>query len=239
MPYNYFANSFFTVSQTTDLHSENTGMDIDYFDYILDINIGPTLNSFFNTRQFKQTNNQQNDPLENNVTIDFVINRTFIESILTSNTVSIPAGTGDLSKLIYEPTQAGLRFLEIVATKIFGSAKARAAISNDTEFYNLSNQIMNGIQNSINNKKHDIFNQYVQYDKIEDNVNNDVDDFVNFNFYESEITIPLYFLSSLDANSNFSGLRNGPGTAIIGGSESSRLINGSMNIPLLMRFLNN
>jgi hypothetical protein len=249
MSYSYFANEFFSVSQESNLHAETFEIDASAYDYVFEIDVGQaSLNNLFNVRHFMQNSATQNDAGENNVDIDLTVNRQFIDSLLTTDTVSsfgttkshLGIETGIVGTIASPvPQQVGLRFLEVAAIKIFGHAKARAAISNDKDFYrgqldagSLVNQMITGLQESINAKKHDIFNQYVRDDRIEDNVANDVDANVQFNFDVSNLAIPMYFLSTLDTASNTYDLQNGPST--VGGNI---LTEGSMNVPILVKFV--
>ena len=135
--------------------------------------------------------------------------------------------------------------LEIMAIKIFGHAKARAAIYNDSDFYknnsnvgSIINKLIDGIQNGITDKKNDIFNIYVdsdriQYDAVGDQLYNDIDTAHNFNFNNTSWSFPVYLKGSLldSISSSITGnLNNGP---IVGGNT---LINGSYNIPILVIF---
>jgi hypothetical protein len=246
MSYSYFANEFFLVSQETNLHAEGFEISNSLYDYVFEINVAQdSLNNLFNTRQFIQNSNQQNNNGENNVDINLVVNRQFIDSLFITNKVkSIGNSFGYLgyeTGILSDEKMIGLRFLEVVAMKIFGHAKARSAISNDKDFYrgdsingSLISQMITGIQSSINTKKHDIFNQYVRDDRIEDNSTDDVDVNVNFNLYNSSLSIPMYFLSTLDINSNIVDLQNGPTSIGVGGVAT--MVNGSMNVPILVKF---
>jgi hypothetical protein len=130
----------------------------------------------------------------------------------------------------------GLRFLEVVATKIFGHARARAAIENDQEFYkntagSLIKQISDGVQSGFNSKKSDIFNMYVSYDRIEDNKNDDVNAPSNFNFQHTSWEFPICLKSTLVGSGDMTELNLGP---YVGGN---RLTAGSMAVPILLRFV--
>jgi hypothetical protein len=247
MSYSYFANEFFSVYQQTNLYAQNFPINNGLYDYVFEVNISQdSLNDMFDVRHFKQSSNQQNNVGENNVDINLLINRTFIDSLLTTNKVSIIGITGnylgDETGFLSGEKMIGLRFIEVIAMKIFGHAKARAAISNDTDFYqsdaipgSLINQMINGIQSSINNKRNDIFNQYVDYDRIEAEASDDVDVNINFNFKDTIFIIPMYLSSNLDTNSNISSLKNGP--TGIGSVGVSTMVNGSMNVPILVKFM--
>jgi hypothetical protein len=83
----------------------------------------------------------------------------------------------------------GFRFLEVAALQIFGHAKARAAIRNDTEFSVAMNDATSKIDTLVagytesDSVKREIFNYYIRQNLLDDaNVNGDVTSPVNFNF---------------------------------------------------------
>jgi hypothetical protein len=256
----FFVNSPFTISQNTDLYAETDISIFNEYDYILNINLSKfndnnvitplSINELFNDRIFKQNSNTQNTSNENLYDVTLTANLDAINTLLySSNSVSISSSNLDITnKSTYNTLTTGqkllgLRFLEIVATKIFGHAKARAAISNDTDFYrplsdegSLIKQIGEGINIALDTKKNTIFNKYVAYDRIELNPSNDVDDIADFNFEDTEWEFPIYFESTLtDLGNNVSMelLNNGPN---VGGNI---LKNGHMNVPILLRFFVN
>jgi hypothetical protein len=98
-------------------------------------------------------------------------------------------------------TNLGNRFLEILAIHIFGHAKTRSAIRNDTAFNQIPLTIKNSILNSLNfNVKQDFFQQYVGSGKYI--YSNDVDQYESFNLddsimrYKIEFTVNDIFDSS-------------------------------------------
>lgn len=248
---NFFVNNPFTVTQNAMIYTQNVNTNEAIYDYILSINILAasltTMNSLFNNRTYIQSSANQNTPGENNVDINLSINVDLLNNLFYgSNAINISsaminvANTDAYLTLKSGDYLLGLRFLEIVATKIFGHARARAAIANDTEYYlpystsnSIIQQIIDGMNNSLVTRKSDIFNVYVNYDRIENNPNNDVDQPVNFNFDNTNWEFPLYFISSINSTSNNTNLdyvNNGP---YVGGNV---LTNGIMNVPILLRF---
>jgi hypothetical protein len=242
MSYSYFANQYFSVQHESNLHAMDPLLSYEY-DYLFEINTKAySLNSLFNTRFFKQTTNVQNSSDEEKVDINLTINRITLDNLLISDTSTsqgqISGYKGIDTGILSDEKKISLRLLEIIAIKIFGHAKARAAIANDKQFYDndsisgsVIHQIITGLDSSIKNRKFDIFNQYVHDDRIQLNVDNDVDQNVNFNFSGSDIYIPMYFTTSLDQVSNTMGLQNGPGT--VGGSLFK---NGTVTVPILVQF---
>ena len=138
----------------------------------------------------------------------------------------------------------GARFLEIVAAKVFGHAKASTAIGNYTSYYNsdyspnnsqsmtLIGQITRGISNGIYNKRGDIFNEYVLTDKFTDSVSTTPTNingilYWDFNFDNTIWEFPIIFNTDISTtgNINTSELNNGPN---VGGTQ---LQFGTISIP--------
>jgi len=214
------------------------------YEYILDINTSAgswsSINQLFNMRDFMQNTNINTYDVDLSVNTDSVNN--LLHSINVVNMSSPMTSITDksaYSTLNKEPELIGLRFLEIIATKIFGHSKARAAIANDTEFYlpyssngSLIQQITDGINNALYNKKTDVFNMYVGYDRIELNPANDVEVNATFNFDNTTWEFPMFLQSSLNdiGIDSLNLVNNGPD---VGGNI---LIDGLMNVPILLRF---
>ena len=260
----FFVNDSFTISQTANIFSNNLPLPYtsDY-DYILDININgvwESMNNLFEDRRF-MTEPQHAD---SNV-YDFVrlnVNRENLANLLsTSDVVSI---SSDKNTIIVDHTSVygtldarntqlvGFRFLEIVATKVFGHAKTKIAIENSDEYYandyvdantavnSLIGQIAKGIFNSVINKKYEIMNEYIKTDRIEDNAENavltNVNDyprpFMEYNFNDTVWEFPIVFHTDLatTGDDTINELNNGPD---VGGA---RLANGSVDVPVLLRF---
>jgi hypothetical protein len=237
----FFINELFTVSQNTSTHAQ-TVLDSYQYDYIMTANIndiwGGDMNVLFNNRNF-----QENTESMNGFNILLQTNSLAIDSLLSNNTISLSSLNSEIiaatayNTLEARQTPLGLRFLEIIATKVFGHAKARAAIANDSDFYKRSDivgsvmsQITNGINNAVVNKRNEIFNMYVAYDRIQDNNMDDVYTNAVFNFYNTEWSFPLHFIVNIADIGQFDLLNNGPN---MGGTQ---FINGHMNVPVLLKF---
>lgn len=258
---NFFVNYDFTVSQNANIYTQSSNTDDSTYDYILNINLTEggwlTMNDLFTTREFVQNSNAQNTAGENTTDVTLELNRDSLNVALFSvDCVDISSAKSAVTTNVnvYNTLDKGnnkllgLRFLEIVATKVFGHAKARAAIENDSEFYrsdavsgSLINQIANGISNALTNtdKRNEIFNIYVSYDRVQDNVDVNANSDANipslFNFDATTWEFPIHFTSSIvdpgSDTSNLSELNNGPA---VGGAL---LENGSMNVPILLRLI--
>jgi len=259
----FFVNESFTISQTANIYSNNLPyVNTDIYDYILDININGvwnSMNDLFEERRF-MTETTYNDAN----TYDYVhlnVNREKLAGLLeTSNTVLISSTQTSVitshssvyNTLSGSSELAGFRFLEMVATKVFGHAKTKIAIENADEYYvndyidantsvnSLIGQISKGIFNSVTNLKHELMNEYIQTDRIEDNSENAVltningypRPFMYFNFNDTVWEFPIVFHTDLatTGDDTINELNNGPD---VGGA---RLANGSVNVPVLLRF---
>ena len=210
------------------------------YDYIIEVNATPnsntSLNDIFNQRDFVLNNN--------NYVINLNINSSRLNELFySSNTINISSNMNTVvSSIVYNTLDKsnekllGLRFLEIIATKIFGHAKARAAIRNDSKFYeksatSLVQQVIDGVNTSIVTKKMDIFNTYINQNRYNGNINN-IPTPVNFNFDNTNWEFPIHFSFGFnDTNAGgYNLLNNGPN---VGGTQ---FLNGSISVPILIRF---
>ena len=259
----FFINDPFTISQTASIFSQSLAVPFtNQYDYILDININgvwSSMNNLFAERRF-MTEFTYNDSNYDSVHLN--VDRTSLASLLTTaSVVSISSDNesiyldhaGVYGTLDNQTDQlAGFRFLEIVATKIFGHAKTKIAIENSNEYYindytdantavnSLIGQIAKGIFNSVITKKVDIMNDYIATDRLEDNTHNapliDINGyphpFMEFNFNDTVWEFPIVFHTELSSTSNSSigELNTGPDTG------GARLVNGVMDVPVLLRF---
>ena len=142
----FFINDPFTISQTATMFSQSLAAPFtNQYDYILDININSvwdSMNNLFTERRF-MTEFTHNDSNYDSVHLN--VDRTSLASLLTTaNVVSISSDNesiyldhaGVYGTLDNQNGQlAGFRFLEIVATKIFGHAKTKIAIENSDDYY--------------------------------------------------------------------------------------------------------
>jgi hypothetical protein len=143
----------------------------------------------------------------------------FNRSLTTTSNLSVNTNGFETS---WKPF--GERLLEIVAMKIFGHPKARAAIGNDNDFYD-TDALSIKVYDAFNNIKNEFGNYYMGiYDITEVNNNVQAMNISNFN-----IIFPFY-LNGITSKSKTKLFQNGPN---VGGSL---LVNGNYNIPLLLTF---
>lgn len=229
--------------------------NLNNYDYIISINFQNNqnieMNYFFNTKIFnaKTYKKTKGNPVVNLINVNnatnFMLNMTLLNTLFFQNSSFL---SSNMENIINNPvystfissggTQLSYRLLEIAAMKIFGHAGARAAIANDTDYYinintanSLLNQIVNSMQNTLYdvNVKQGIINEYCILNQF---INTQYISAGIYNFYNTTWLFPIYF-SPLLIIPNNTILLNGPN---IGGNQ---LINGNLNIPILLRFVSN
>lgn len=254
MSIDFFINTQINLTQNTNLYGHNADTTSNaLYDYILTVSTRKTGNDIFDTKRYVQNVAASNDAGEDKYDVSLTINRAHINEYLLGQNVAIATGTVAPTPLLFGQEAGdklfGLRLLEIMAMKIFGHSKARAAISNDSEFYrgnnvatSIVNQLIAGVQTGLDAHQCMIFNAYVQSDRIQTDANssesyNDVDSSYAFNFSTTNWEFPVHLKGNLiDAvtgtSSSISGsLNNGP---IVGGNQ---LLGGLYDIPILVRFV--
>jgi hypothetical protein len=219
----YFFNEPLYFNKSIGLVSKNAIPNIGEYDYIIRLNM--SLNDFFTTRTYQQSVSN----IDNTI-VTFEINQDNFN--LAYNNTLMDANRDALIRGIEYTTSCDTRVLEILALKIFGHAKSRSAIKNDTNIISdVKDNLFNFFNNIVQTYKMDIFNQYIQYDLVDINTN-DVSTPVNFNFTNDIIDFPGYISGSLLNIGQLSQeLLNGP----ISGNSTS-LVNGIYNVPILIKF---
>jgi hypothetical protein len=239
----FFVNQETVVTQDTKLYSQEYVVNNNAYDYVFLVNTGNTnsINELFSTRTYVQN---YSDP--NRYDIDLTTNQQFTNMLFGVSITGDGNGTITMGSAICatgsfdnQTRRLPHRMLEVMAHKIFGHAQARAAIANDAAFETLIGALSNGLNNSINQMRNDIFNQYITYDRIEriaNGLNNVVtynDDEVQtfFNFDNAEFDCPVRLVGRLNGGGAEMGLLNN-GPDVLG----NRVINGEYSIPMLVRF---
>jgi hypothetical protein len=212
---NYNTNTFTTSSA---LIPEKYNPQL--FDYNINIYTVGQKQALFNTATYNYSN--ANIPPVFNIELNLTQLSTFLSdsrSITSASNSSINTNAFETSMRPF-----GERLLEIIAVKIFGHPKTRAAISNDNSFYNTT-QISTEIYNTFNNHRNELGNYFMGlYDITQVNNNAQLINVSNLN-----IIFPFFFKGTTQKNA-INLFRNGPN---VGGSL---LVNGNYNIPLLLTF---
>ena len=260
-----FINSPLVINQNTNIYG--TFLPEGTYDYTFCINIAsisPDITGIFSNASFIQ-NTTNIDNYDINLTINpSTIFNTWNSSFNNQNLVSVNVGSSNIAFATLLPNNyqtIGDRLLEVVAHKLFGHGQARAAISNDSEFYLHDHEVWDHFSNTVSqsNIRNDIFNQYVATDRYRnqsaqnDGYNNemynngvfnngffnntfsDVDNWVNFNFNGLTFDFPLFVDGNmlLDPSLTPSEIAILHNGPNVGGTS---LVNGLYNIPILVRF---
>lgn len=217
-------NSHLYLNTNTNLYDQNAAQIIS--NYWININIG-NFDAFFSKKVY-----QENLLDANLVNIDIAVNTALLKERIVgdfSDPVRLGEGAGDslVGYLTGTEEPLGFRLLEIAAESIFGHARARAAISNDTDYitatlpatyYNVYNggsdqvnaSILNILEEQVtkafNSDISTIFNQYVDFNRDTtyggvDLNQNDINGPVTFNFDELRFQFLLTFVSDVRSNS--------------------------------------
>ena len=212
---NYNSN---TYTSTSILIPEKYNPEL--FDYNINLYTIGQKQSLFNTAMFMMQD--VNTPPVFNIDLSLNQISTFLSlnrSLTTTSNLSVNTNGFETS---WKPF--GERLLEIVALKIFGHPKARAAIGNDNDFYD-TDALSIKVYDAFNNIKNEFGNYYMGiYDITQVNNNVQLMNVSNFN-----IIFPFY-LNGTTSKTKTRLFQNGPN---VGGSL---LVNGQYNIPLLLTF---
>ena len=187
--------------------------------YVVFVNV-VNYNALFSEKSYEDFTNLVNQ--------NVLINTTYLQTILNSANSSVVlrgmygkddlisglenvTATGTAPNLTYssEDQTLGYRLLELAALQIFGSATARAAIQNDTEFIygdgtnyysgqgetggagNLYSSLANQINYVFNKESNNIFNQYVNSWRYQ--YSNDVSKYQTYNFDKTNFQIYMTY----------------------------------------------
>ena len=222
MSVNYYFNEPLFINTQAQIYAANDNfIDTNIYDYIISFNT--LFNTFFDMKTYMQ--NVENP---NNIDINFSVSFNEFKNTYRNTTMQ-PTESNAFMYGTIETIDFSTRILEILALKIFGNARARAAINNDNYIINnLQNSLYNHINDFMNKHKYDIFNMYVQQD-LPELSQDDITQPVSFNFTYDKIAFPGYIKGTLANKMSLSGsLLNGPPHGI------NSVINGEYNIPILL-----
>jgi hypothetical protein len=183
MSFNFQVPGNFDISQNANLYV----MDISAASqrkYHWDIDCGDTLNGMFSNASY-----QQDATNANHFNVVLTLANAQVESWLTTTGLSNAIGGSATNGAGLEAgaQDFNLRLLEIAALEIFGHAKARAAIGNDSEFVGYETVVKDHMYNAFatnQSLQNDFFETYVLLDRAELN-NNDVTVHQAFNLADS------------------------------------------------------
>ena len=220
MTSNYsYTNYNDSFSIYTGLESKMQMMTLTYTDYDYVLTFDGQFSDFLNTKTWQNDNNSY--------IVDININTDFFS--VGYNNILINSDNNNILDRGFSGLETNIDFdtrvLEILAIKIFGNGKARAAISNDINIIApIKNNLSNHFQNVINVHKNDIFNEYVNTKNIDLNTNQ----VTNFDFSNDVLSFPAFISGVLTS----SIISDGPN---VGGNL---MINGSYNVPILIKIGN-
>ena len=206
MSFNFYVSNHVAFSQDTNLFVSNASVDASAH-YVIDVDMGDSLNGLFSTRTYQQNLDDEND-YNTVLSVDHVelfsrLNNSHSHIFKGSSVNSAPGATILGQELEFQPYY--VRLLEIMALNIFGHAKARAAIANDTQFKEKALNVNNHLTGEFDSNetlRNEFFEQYVQLDRHELNAN-DVNGTVAFNLADSQISFLAYLTGTvLDTNTN-------------------------------------
>lgn len=220
----------FTVSHL-ELFNESAEEKTYEYHITLDSSVA---HSFFEKAQYKQTT-ERNDAYEvDNITLSDTAN--IAENEATMTHVGVTASMGIKSGNL----PVGDRIVEILALKLFGNARAKAAIANDTVI--ASTPWKSALEIVFDADRNLIFEQYVGLDRIETPADgngeyNDTSDWQNFNFSGITFEIPVHLsLGDIVADGNEAG-SNAPSSSTLSTAaktgpvygSSTSIVNGKLN----------
>ena len=201
--FNFYLPGNFEIIQNTELYIMDE-VSLGSRDFHWKINCGNTLNDLFINRTYKEITGNT-DFYETNLTI----NNTYVNGLFNNVLNSTGGLNGNFIGLSTSTTSFSQRLLEMAALKIFGHAKARAAIGNDSDFINLHANVTKHLYDSFSNTtiKEQFFESYIKsQETLNSDGANDVDEYQNFNLSNTQIFIYGVLSGNiLDANPSTTG----------------------------------
>jgi hypothetical protein len=196
--------------------------DLTEYDYI--ITLHTNMNNLFSNKTYTQ-----------NANVDLLLNNNVFNNAMS--TVRIHSNSNaEMSGTISDTTTLELRYMEMIALKLFGNANARAAIRNDTALVSnvnqgnsLSQYLLNQTNDYITNNKSVIYNSYISSHNDVFNENN----VATFNFLNQTISFPGWLNGSITNPNDVENSILNRNTNITGGISGVSF--GTYNIKLLIR----
>lgn len=204
------------TSQYANLYEQNLVPFVEtYYNLTVDVNFS----NLFATKDFIQRS--ETDPTNaNQVNVRLSYNADYVNVLLGVTDISSTGSVGQLTAGALANGATGktngsvngasssshniaTRLLEVVAIHIFGHARARAAIRNDSEYSTSMAHIRNEVVALLTqDKANDFFNQYVNMNKIGAVADIPTDNAVAFNFDDIQLGYRVNFTltNTLDSN---------------------------------------
>lgn len=179
----------------------NESANLKSYEYVIEL-ASDVAHSFFQTARYQQTTERNDSYNVDYITLGAAAEIGENMSSLTNTTTYGEAAMGIASASL----PVGDRIVEILALKLFGNARAKAAISNDSA---IASTVWRGpLETVFNADRNLIFEQYVGLDRIQNPANNqsgynDTNGWANFNFGGITFEIPVHLtLGSVTADGN-------------------------------------
>jgi hypothetical protein len=164
--FNFIIPGNFSVTQNANLYIMDAPVTIETRKYHWTIDCGTTLNAMFSNRNYRQVSGN-NEAYTANLTVDMTQVNTWLTTTgLTWDSTS-SGGVATSVGIESGAQNFNLRLLEMAALEIFGHAKARAAISNESMFTNYHSHVTNHLSTTFNdqNIRNIFFEQYVDINR--------------------------------------------------------------------------
>jgi hypothetical protein len=164
--FNFIIPGNFSVTQNANLYIMDIPATIETRRYHWIIDCGTSLNAMFSNRNYTQVSGN-NEAYTANLTVDMTQVNTWLTTTgLTWDSTS-NGGVATSVGLESGAQNFNLRLLEMAALEIFGHAKARAAISNESMFTNYHSHVTNHLSTTFNNQniRNIFFEQYVEINR--------------------------------------------------------------------------
>jgi len=164
--FNFIIPGNFSVTQHVNLYIMDIPTTIETRKYHWIIDCGTSLNAMFSNRNYTQVSGN-NEAYTANLTVDMAqVNTWLTTNGLTWDSTS-NGGVATSVGLESGAQNFNLRLLEMAALEIFGHAKARAAISNESMFTNYHSHVTNHLSTTFNNQniRNIFFEQYVEINR--------------------------------------------------------------------------
>jgi len=197
-------------------------------DYEYEIVVPGSLSNFFSQAKYKQVGDSNDEYVVDTVTLGTGAEIAGESASLTTGSLN-PAGTGIVGG---STLTVGQRVVEILALKLFGHARAKAAIANDTAIE--ATQWKSPLEAVFHADRNLIFEQYVGLDRVEPVSNdsglyNDTDAWQNFNFSGLSFVVPVHLsLDSMDDDDHSGSLTSAAKTGPVYGS-TTQLVDGQLS----------